>query len=126
MLSLNPAEPPAVAASTPMLLEPCAGGSTAEAEQGFVEYGAVLPRRYDDATLARLATLSTTVKCECPRHFAELITGLSAFEQYSTECESRDAKDAALHAHLNATASRAPHMIESALDTVIQAESIEL
>jgi len=108
------------------LLEPRAGGSTPEAEQEVVQYGAVLPRRYDDATLAKLATVSTTVKCECPRHLAELITGLSAFEQYSTECESRDAKDAALHAYLNATASRARHMIESALDTVIQAESIEL
>jgi hypothetical protein len=108
------------------MLELRAGGSTSEAEQEAIQYGTVPPRRYDDATLARLAMVSTTVKCECPRHLAELITSLSSFEQYSTECESRDAKDAALHARLNATASRARHMIESALGEVIEAEAIEL
>ena len=84
------------------------------------------PRRYDDDMLAQLATLSSTVKCECPRHLAELIAGLSAFESYSTECESRSPRDAALHAFLNATASHARHMIEDALDHVIELEGIEL
>lgn len=32
--------------------------------------------------------ISSTVKCECTRHLAELLTSLAAFEQYSTECES--------------------------------------
>ena len=84
------------------------------------------PRRYDDERLARLATLSTTVKCECPRHLAELISGLSAFERYSSECESRNSRDAALHAYLYATASQARHMIEDALDHVIELEGIKI
>mgnify|MGYP001546567959 FL=1 len=84
------------------------------------------PRRFTDETLARLATISSTVQCECPRHLAELLTSLAAFEQYSTECESRNAKDAALHAYLNATASRARHMIEIALSQVLEAENIEV
>lgn len=84
------------------------------------------PRRYDDETLAQLATLSSTVKCECPRHLAELIAGLSGFERYSAECESRSPQDAALHAYLYATASQARHMIEQALDHIIELENIEL
>lgn len=83
-------------------------------------------RRYDDRALAQLATLSSTVKCECPRHLAELIASLAAFERYSGECESRSPRDAALHAFLHVTASRARHMIEDALDHVIEVENIQL
>ena len=101
-------------------------GSEGETDEAISPVESAPPRRYDDETLARVATVSSTVKCECPRHLAELITGLSAFEQYSTECESRDPKDAALHAYLNATASRARHMIETALAQVIEAENITL
>jgi len=75
---------------------------------------ALPPRRFTDETLARLATISSTVQCECARHLAELLTSLAAFEQYSTENESRSIKDVALDAYLNATASRARHMIEIA------------
>jgi DNA-binding transcriptional MerR regulator len=100
--------------------------SASETEEALLPHVPVPSRRYDEATLAKLATISTTVKCECPRHLAELITSLSAFEQYSTECESRSPKDAALHAHLNATAAHARSMIEMALSRVIEAEKIEL
>lgn len=83
-------------------------------------------RRYNDETLARLAGLSSTIKCECPQHLAELITSLGAFEKYSSECESRNIKDAELHAYLSTTASQARHMFENALDLVIEAENIDL
>lgn len=82
------------------------------------------PRRFDDRSLARLASISSTVKCECPRHLAELITSLCAFEQYSFQCESSSPRDAALHAYLNNTASHARHMIEDALELVIDAENL--
>jgi hypothetical protein len=91
---------------------------------GFIR--AAPPRRYDDAALAQLASLSSTVKCECPRHLAELITSLSAFERYSAECESRSTRDAALHAYLHASASHARQLIEEALDHVIETENIEI
>jgi len=87
---------------------------------------AVPPRRYNDETLAKLAGLSTTIKCECPQHLAELVTSLGAFEKYSSECESRNIKDAELHAYLSATAAHARHMFEDALDLVIEAENIDL
>lgn len=69
--------------------------------------GAVPARQFDDETLARLSDASTTVKCECPLHLSELISSLSAFETYSSECESRNTRDAALHSYLNEMASRA-------------------
>ncbi len=84
------------------------------------------PRRYNDQLLAQLATISSAIKCECPRHLAELITSLSAFEQYSFECESTSPRDAALHAYLNNAASHARHMIEDALDLVIETENLSV
>ena len=84
------------------------------------------PRKYDDETLARIAMASTTITCECPRHLTELITSLSAFERYSTECESRSPEDAALHTYLSLTTSRARVLIESALEKVIETENIEI
>lgn len=96
------------------------------ANEGFAMSQPAPPRRYDDETLSRLAALSSTVKCECPRHLAELIASLSGFERYSAECESRSPRDAALHAYLYATASQARHMIEDALDHVIEIEDIDL
>lgn len=86
----------------------------------------VPPRRYDDATLARFAGLSTTVACECPRHVAELLMQLTAFEQYSAECQSRTPADAALHASLQQVAATARAMFESALEAVAVHEGIAL
>lgn len=83
-------------------------------------------RRYDDTQLARLAQLKSPIQCECPRHLAELITTLAAFERYSMECESRNDQDAALHAQLHTATAHARHLIEQALEQVITAENIEV
>ena len=82
------------------------------------------PRRYDDRTLAFLATYSTSVACECPQHLVQLITSLARFEAYSAECESRNPADAELHALLYATASRARERMEQALARVIEHEGL--
>jgi DNA-binding transcriptional MerR regulator len=83
------------------------------------------PRRFNNEELARLATASTTVKCECPHHLADLVMSLSAFENYSAECESRSAEDAALHAYLHVTTAKARSMLEQALARVAEAEGLE-
>ena len=88
--------------------------------------GAIPERQFDDEMLARLADASTTVKCECPQHLSELISSLGAFETYSSECESRNARDAALHHYLNEVASRARFMLETALNKVIEVDNIKL
>ena len=87
---------------------------------------AVAPRRYDDATLADFAALSSTIACECPRQVAELLAQLSGFEAYSAECASRSPRDAALHRYLEQVAGTARALFESALERVALEEGLVL
>ena len=82
------------------------------------------PRRYSDSELVALAETPSRVACECPRHLAEIVTLLTAFEHYSTECISRDEKDAALHRHLHDVTSVARTMFEDALARVVVEEGL--
>jgi len=88
--------------------------------------GPIPRRRYDSAALARIATASPTVRCECPHHLVQLVSNLVAFESYCQECESRSPDDAALHAYLHAATARARSMLEAALARVVEAEGIEV
>jgi DNA-binding transcriptional MerR regulator len=88
---------------------------------------ALIPaRKYSDATLRRVAGISTNVLCECPRHVAELIGQLANFEQYSQECLNNSTKDAHLHAYLRAVSGSARAMFERALEIVAVHEGISL
>lgn len=88
-----------------------------------VDYGAHAGiRRYNDDDLAALTDISSEVSCECPRHLAEIITLLVAFEEYSTECGSLSKKDAALHRHIFNVTACARTMLEGALERVIVEE----
>ena len=92
-----------------------------------IDLASPIPRRlYDSASLARIATASPTVRCECPHHLVQLVSSLVAFEQYSRECESRNAEDAALHAFLHAATARARATMEAALARVVEAEGIDI
>ena len=82
--------------------------------------------RFDERTLAQLAQISTTVRCECPRHLVDLLLSLRAFELYSAECENRSPADAELHRHLGRVAGSARALFEEALVRVAQAEGIPL
>jgi hypothetical protein len=53
-----------------------------------------------------------------------LVYGLTAFEEYSAQCESRSPEDAALHAYLYRTTARARWMMEEALARLIEAEGL--
>lgn len=86
----------------------------------------VAPRRYDDATLADFAGLSTTIACECPRHVAELLVQLSHFEAYSSECAQRSPADAVLHAYLQRVAGASRALFEAALEQVAVHEGLVL
>lgn len=87
---------------------------------------AVPPRRWDDAALADIAGLSTTIACECPRHVAELLMQLSHFEAYSAECANRSPADAELHSYLGAVTASARASFEEALERVAQHEGLLL
>jgi DNA-binding transcriptional MerR regulator len=84
------------------------------------------PRRFTDLSLLEIAGLSPTISCECPRHLAELVMQLSAFETYSDECVSTSPTDAALHRYLADVANRARSMIETALERVAHTEGLSI
>jgi DNA-binding transcriptional MerR regulator len=83
-------------------------------------------RRWSHGTLARIAGMSTSVACECPRHLADLVMSLSAFEDYSAECENRNDDDAALHHYLRITAATSRALFEDALERVARHDGLEL
>lgn len=83
-------------------------------------------RRFTAAQLAQVATLSTTVKCECPHHLADLVFALRSFEAYSAECEHQSTSDALLHARLHTATGHARALLETALDELLAAEGIRL
>ena len=94
---------------------------------GQESLGAIIPaRKYDDATLARMAGISTNVLCECPRHVAEIIAQLASFEQYSQECLNKSTEDAHLHAYLHSVSGSARALFEHALEKVAQHEGLVL
>lgn len=127
--SANP--PTSVSAST--------GGSPASAAQsgprsrmigGDDDFGAPLPvgaaRLFSQAQLGRLQEITSSVRCECPNHMAELVSSLAAFEEYSKKCENRDDADAAMHAKLYRETSRARRLMEEALVALCRYERIDL
>jgi len=90
-------------------------------------HGHANPQRvFSDTDLGRLREVETAVDCECPNHMAQILAGLVAFEEYSRDCEHRDARDAELHAHLYRETGLARAIMERALLHLCQEEGIEL
>lgn len=83
-------------------------------------------RRFTNAHLARLSTVSSAVECECPQHLVGIITQLVAFEEYSQECEDRNDKDASIHAMLRRTTAQSRAKLEDAMARLMEAEGIVL
>jgi DNA-binding transcriptional MerR regulator len=108
--------------------EPAKAGRVAGAPLDTLSVAATAPteRRYDDATLADFAGLSSTIACECPRHVAEIIMKLSHFESYSAQCEHLNAADGALHADLSKVSATARSMFEAALERLAIHEGLLL
>ena len=93
--------------------------------------GSALPdlptaRRFDAATLCRIAASPVTARCECPHHLVDLISSLTAFEACSEECEILNLDDAALHGFLHTITAQARSLPETALERVIEADNIEV
>ncbi|MEJ7137918.1 MerR family transcriptional regulator [Amphibiibacter pelophylacis] len=84
------------------------------------------PRRFDDATLQRVAEQASALRCECPRHVADLLRMLGSFEQYSHDCLSASPLDADLHGHLLAVTGAARVMFENALQRLAEHENFPL
>jgi DNA-binding transcriptional MerR regulator len=82
--------------------------------------------RFDERSLAQVANVGTDLRCECPRHVAELLLSISAFENYSAQCASRGPEDAELHLHLGRVAAECRLRFEQALIYIAQVEGIPL
>lgn len=99
----------------------------AAASIASVSTGALIPpRRFSDATLARIAAGPTNMLCECPRHIADLVTQLASFEEYSRECLNSSDDDAQVHAYLRSVAGSARALFERALQMVAQHDGLDL
>ncbi len=90
-------------------------------------FSEVVPsRKYSEATLNRIAGISTNILCECPRHVVDLIAQLASFEEYSQDCLNRNADDAQLHAYLRSISGSARALFETALEKIAQHEGFSL
>lgn len=78
------------------------------------------PRQFGAVELAAAASLESTLDCECPKHIAQLITALIAFEEYSASCSVDNWHEAAVHSCIYAYAGQARHLMEKALRTVLE------
>lgn len=88
--------------------------------------GPMIQRRFDDDDLDKIALLRSSVECECPRHVANLLKGLNAFEAYSAACESRNPADAQMHHYLYQTTIKARAAMEEAMERLMRFEGIDL
>jgi len=82
-------------------------------------------RRFTREQLGRLSKVVTSIDCECPRHLAQLVADLTAFERYCASCANRDDDDRALHEYLHRTTAGARAEMEEALERVVRAEQLE-
>ena len=87
---------------------------------------AVAARRFTPEQLAAIVALQPTIACECPRHLADLISSLAAFERYSGECEHRSPADAHIHRELQRMATAARGLVEAGLERVLAFEGVVL
>lgn len=83
-------------------------------------------RRYSDAALSRVASASKTIKCECPKHLANLLTGISNLEEYALSCQTTSPGGQGLHEELRLVAAHARLLFEGALEKVAAAEGMDI
>ena len=86
----------------------------------------VPPRLFTPEQIAYCANVDSKLQCECPHHMSQMIETMVAFESYSEACENMTTADATLHGYLHVMTAKARHMMEEALKTLLEAESIDL
>lgn len=77
--------------------------------------GPIPPPRFSSDVIARVSRTSSSVRCEFPRHLADLVFSLGAFERYSAQFENVNPRDAAFHHYLWQTAGHCRAVFEEAL-----------
>ncbi|MFK8041468.1 MerR family transcriptional regulator [Congregibacter sp.] len=95
---------------------------------GETNLGELMPgkaRQFQSAELAAAANLKSTLDCECPKHISDLITALANFEEYSASCSIDNWHDAAVHSCIYAYTGQARHLMEKALQAVLEERGAE-
>jgi MerR family transcriptional regulator, light-induced transcriptional regulator len=93
-----------------------------------IEYPDVpIPSRLFTAEQLLAASRSSKIlQCECPEHLANLLGGLSAFEEYSQRCENLTEADAKLHAFLHQETANCRFRMEQALQMVLNSKGFKI
>ena len=78
------------------------------------------PRQFSENELLAARQLKSTLDCECPRHISDLISALANFEAYSSSCSVENWHDAAVHSCIYAYTGQARHLMEKALQAVLE------
>lgn len=116
-----------VACSADIALANRSTASPGETAPPVREYSEEIPERnFTDRQIADISQVSSAIDCECPHHLAGLLTSLLGFEQYSRECENRNAADAEIHAYLHKTTAHARAVMEDSLRVLVEFEGIEV
>ncbi|MVW70735.1 MerR family transcriptional regulator [Bordetella sp. 15P40C-2] len=80
--------------------------------------------KFDEAALMAIMAAGSGLKCECPRHLADLLMMVGSFERYSAQCASRNEDDALLHKSLEHAAGQARAILERAMERLVRAEGL--
>ncbi|MFT7289130.1 MAG: DNA-binding transcriptional MerR regulator [Halieaceae bacterium] len=83
------------------------------------------PRQFGAAELAAARSLRSRLDCECPRHISDLVEALANFEEYSASCSVDNWHDVAVHSCIYAYTGQARHLMENALQAVLEGCSEE-
>lgn len=88
----------------------------------------VPPRQYSHEQLMNLVNLSRpkSVNCECPKHHADILYNLYAFEDYSIGCQINNSDDASLHSYLYDCTVKARYMMEKSLNKLIEIDNLKI
>lgn len=78
------------------------------------------PRQFSENELSAARQLKSVLDCECPRHISDLISALANFEAYSSSCSVENWHDAAVHSCIYAYTGQARHLMEKALQAVLE------
>ena len=83
-------------------------------------------RIFSDLQLMNGTQYQSKVECECPNHLSEIISSLSAFEQYTESCINLSEEDRELHQRLALGTGHVRGIMERLLQEVCEREKIDL
>jgi hypothetical protein len=88
--------------------------------------GEIRPPRFSPSQLAKLESIPSIVKCECPQHLSTILSSLVYFEAYCKECENRSDDDAEVHRMLHERTARARMLLEDGLERLLEHEDLRV